>query len=52
MSVNKLLAGRFHTYKMLLSLLKAIFLSLIEQVCFGAAKVDNLWTTVSLKYAK
>ena len=41
-----------HEYKMQLSLLEAIFLSFIEQVCFGTAEVNNLWTTISLKNVK
>jgi len=47
-----LLTVHVHTYKMWLSLLEAIFLSLIKQVCFGTAEIDYLWTTISLKYIK
>ena len=34
---------------MLLSFLKTILLPFIEQVRFGAAQVDNLWTAISLQ---
>lgn len=35
-----------------LSLLEAVLLSFVEQICFGATEVDDLWATISLEFEK